>query len=338
MPISQIHSFLVHPAKNDENRPVVYGTRLPQHGKLFLMLTALYNNASKECDVEIIFRPSTGSLKDNQSRSLLVKYVDAHTLQNGRAIAERLQAVTTHRSGMGLLFLVAGQEGHEHRLLLARFPADQGVIAQEGKTTLNLEFIERVFMKSAKAYKSALYSGRSFAADFWDGKAVDKQINEVRELSNYWIGEFLDSELRTTGPAGTKRLAIAIRETIRLTRDQQIRDSLLSAAYLLPGHHGRRSSSSELFQTIGLSEPTQDAVKAAFPRPELFQETFQFDQEEFARHIFYRSIELDNGAFLIGENTKFDSIFRKEQLRTGGNIVRYSTEGKVVNEHLRKAI
>ncbi len=338
MPIVQIHSFLVHPAKNEEDRPAIRGARVPLHGKVFNMLSDLYEIAHRECDIEIIFRPSASGAMSNPARDLVVKYVDTHNLQNGRAIAEHLQSVTTHRSGLGLLFLVAGQERNQKQLLIARFPADQGVIAQERQTTLDLEFIERVFMKSAKAYKSVIYAGTSLSANFWDGKAVDKQINEIRELSNYWISAFLNSELRTTGPAGTKRLAVAIRETIRSTMDSEIRSSLLSASNLLPGHHGHRVSPSALLLGLGLSTAALDAIRAAFARPELFQETFQFDKDEFAKHIFYRSVELDNGAFLIGENNSFNTIFHAERLGKNDGTIRYSTEGKVVGEELRKTV
>jgi hypothetical protein len=222
------------------------------------------------------------------------------------------------------------------RLLLARFPADQGVIAQEERQHLNLEFIERVFMKSAKAYKSVFFEGLPTDGNFWDGKAVDKQISNVRELSNYWIGEFLASELRTTGPAGTKRLAVALREAIRSSTDAQVRKDLLAASELLRGQHGRRISPERFAESLGLSDEATTALKDALPRPELFREIFQFDTEEFDRHAFFRSVELDNGAFLTAQNAQFDEIFRKEALQTGGSRVRYTTEGTIVKEQLRK--
>src|ERR1041384_7754219 len=132
------------------------------------------------------------------------------TIPRGRLIANRLQAVSTHRSGLGLLFLMKGDVNGEHRLVISRFPADQGVIAEEHAERLSVEFVERVFMKSAKAYKSVMYSAETPEDGYWQGRAVYLQISGPRELSDYWIREFLISELRTTGPAGTKRLAIAI--------------------------------------------------------------------------------------------------------------------------------
>jgi hypothetical protein len=338
VPITQVHSFLVHPAKNEDEPPDVRGARLPLHGKLFQMLNALYANADEECDIEIVFRPRADGHQDNDCRNLLVSYIDDPAMDSGRAIAARLQSVTTHRSGLGLLFLVIGSEGQQKRLILARFPADQGVIAQERERRLDVEFIERVFMKSAKAYKSALYMGAATDGGFWDGRAVDKQINNVRELSNYWISEFLDSELRTTGPAGTKRLAIALRQAIRSTNDANVRRELLAAAELLRGQHGRRVSPERVARNLRLSPASVAAITDALPRSELFSETFQFDREEFDRHVFYRSVELDNGAFLIGENAEFDTIFQKQPLQVAEDRVRYTTEGRIVKEQLRKTL
>ena len=81
-----------------------------------------------------------------------------------------------HRSGLGLLFLIKGEMNGEQRLVISRFPADQGVIAEEQQEQLSVEFVERVFMKSAKAYKSAIYSSDAPERGFWDGRAVDLQI------------------------------------------------------------------------------------------------------------------------------------------------------------------
>lgn len=336
MPIEHVHSFLVHPSKNAEEQPPISGARIPLQGKLFQMLSALYGQAERECEIEIVFRPDKDGQQNNQCRNLLVAYLRDSTMETGRAIAGRLQAVTTNRSGLGLLFLIRGTEQQRLRLLLARFPADQGVIAHERERRLDVEFIERVFMKSAKAYKSALYIGLSAEAGFWDGRAVDKQINAVRELSNYWISEFLDSELRTTAAAGTKRLAVAFREAIRSAPSVQVRNELLAAAQLIRSQNGRRLSPERICTSFRLSPTARGALEARLVRPELFQETFQFDRDEFDRHVTYRAVELDNGALLIAEHARFDAVFHKEAVRVAEGTVKYTTEGRIVDEQLRK--
>jgi hypothetical protein len=77
------------------------------------------------------------------------------TLVRGRRIAARLQNVTTHRSGLGLLFLITGTEGLESKIIISRFPADEGILAEANREALTVEFLERIFVKNARAYKAA---------------------------------------------------------------------------------------------------------------------------------------------------------------------------------------
>jgi len=336
MPIQRVHSFLVYPAKHAEEQPEISGTRIPRRGRLYVMLTNVFDRARDECDIEIVFRQGEGGQQQNDCRDLLMAYAQDPSVRNGRLLASRLQVVTTHRSGLGLLFLMKGARDGNHQLVISRFPADQGVIAQEHAQQLSVEFIERVFMKSAKAYKSALYSSDSLQRGFWDGRAVDRQISGPRELSDYWIHDFLASELRTTGPAGTKRLAVALRSAIRSVEELGIRQELISAASLLRGQHGRRRSTRQMLEQLGLSRPAALALEAAFPRADLMDEIFEFDQEEFQRHAPYRAVELDNGGLLIAEDARFAEVFQQEVLNLADKRVRYVTEGRVIDESLRK--
>ena len=44
-------------------------------------------------------------------------------------------------------------------------------------------------MKNAKSYKSAVYSGASATSDFWDGRAIDKQINLAKWNAGAQFGD-----------------------------------------------------------------------------------------------------------------------------------------------------
>lgn len=335
MPIVTSHSFLVHPGKADEEQIEIGGVAIRAGNRVFTMLSTMYENAHEECDIDIMFRPTDGA-QENACRDLMVAYAQEPNMHNGRALAERLQRVTTHRSGLGLFFLATGDD-NDKLLMVSRFPADQGVVAQElDHRRLEVEFIERVFMKSARAYKSAVYAGPAVPGGFWRGRAVDKQINELREISNYWIGDFLDSELATTGPAGTKRLAVALREAIKGTSDASVRDELMAAARLMRGQNGRTVTAQRVSANLALSPDAVSALRQQMPRPELFEEQFRFDRDEFDRHVMYRSIELNNGAVLTAENARFDDVFRTEQVNDNESI--YSTTGSVVADRLKKNV
>lgn len=332
MPINVAHSFLVRPGKNDAEAADVRGTQI-RTGKVFAMLSALYRDADQECDIAIVFRPTNGQ-QQNECRDLMIAYVDEPNVEHGRALANRLQGVTTRRSGLGLFFLAVGNEA-DKLLMVSRFPADEGVMAEEQNGRLSVSFIERIFMKSAKAYKCAIYPGPAEEGSFWTGYAVDKQINKEHELPNYWIGDFLASDLSTTGPAGSKRLAVAFREAIKGAATPDVRDELIAAVRLAGGQAGRIQTAAALANRLGLSAAATEALRENMQRPELFTESFRFDRDEFARHIQYRSLELDNGAILTAETARFAEVF-VETPNPDNDATTYRTTGTVVSDVLKK--
>src|SRR5947209_2649573 len=198
-------------------------------------------------------------------------------------------------------------------------------------------------MKNAHAYKSVVYAGPLNQGSFWSGKAVDKQINSSKELSNYWISDFLASDLSTTGAAGSKRLAVALRSAMRKADDVEVKAELLSAVQLVRGENGRTTSAAQVAERLNLSETATDLLRNELPRPELFDERFRFSREEFDQHVAFRSVELSNGAILTAENSRFDEVFEQREVADRRGVagttrtrMRFSTEGEVVNEQLRK--
>jgi hypothetical protein len=336
MAVENIHSFLVHPAKHVDDQPPIRGAEIPLRDRLYEMLADIFDRASDECKIEICFCPDTEGVQRNECREELLTYLSQPTVPNGRTVAARLQSVTTHRSGLGLFFLIGGRIGGDYALVISRFPADQAIMAEESGGRLAVEFVERVFMRNARAYKSVFYQTSSLDAGFWDGRAVDRQISGAQEVSEYWISDFLLSQLRTTSKAGTKRLARAIRDAVKSTDELVVRQELIAATTLLRGQAGRRRSAAEFLDRLDLTEPAVQAIITAFPRSDLVDEVFEFDLTEFDRQVQYRAVELDNGGILIAQDEQFDQVFRKEQIRAAEGRVRYTTEGRVVDEMLRK--
>ena len=60
------------------------------------------------------------------------------------------------------------------------------------------------------------------------------------------------------------------------------------------------------------------------------------DLEEFTSHAPYRAVELDNGAMMIAEDARFAEVFRRDEGNLEDGRARYITEGRVVDERLRK--
>lgn len=338
MPIECIHTYLVHPGKAADDAPNIGGTPVVLNGRLFDLLAGVYEKSSQECDIDISFNPSRDGAQNNPCRDLIVAYLQDKTLAHGRRIAERLQTMTDHRSGLGLLFLIAGKVGNNHKLVVSRFPADSAILAEENQQNLTVEFLERVFMKSATAYKAALYEDSSFRAGFWLGRAVDKQINSrVVQLSNYWIADFLDSDFRSTSSAATRRLAAALRSAAKKTGDVDVKSEIASAVTLAGGLAGRTLSIHDFENHFGLSDVAREAIADEIRQPALLDERFRFNPDEFKKQIAYRSVELDSGGMLTAQVGEFDNVFQREVLDEEEQKVRYSTEGKVVNEKFGKS-
>ena len=330
MPITHIHTYLVHPLKGEAAPPTLGGTDVPLSGKMFDLLKGVYDKSDSDCDISISFNQSISGAQQNLCRDLIVAYKTSPSLALGENIAQRLAMVTTRRSGLGLLFLVCGQEGLDHKVMISRFPADSGILAEQNSTGLNVEFLERIFMKSAKSYKAVLYKDHTLASGFWSGKAVDKQINNLEmDSSKYWISEFLDSDFVTTAEAGTRRLAVAMRNALKETSDLGVKGEIIAAATLAPGLKGQKLSIEDFANRMALSEGAKKAVFAK-TKPAVLKEKFKINEDEFSKQLAYKTIELDSGAMLTAETSKFDKLFKS--IAVDGQRQRYSTEGKVVNE------
>lgn len=206
MPNESINTYLVHPrAPGDEAREIG-GIGVPLHGELFDTFNSVYEKSDDECDIEIAF---TTNGQQNDVRDLVLAYIGDRSIANGRSIANRLREHTTGRSKLGLMVLMFGREGADHKLVISRYPTKNGISAEEVGGQLDVQFLQRVFMKSALAYKAAVFRNASLRA-FWDGKAVDKQISSRSAPSpEYWIHRFLGSDFKTTAALGTRRLAVA---------------------------------------------------------------------------------------------------------------------------------
>lgn len=336
MRITEIFSFLVHPSKNESHQPEIGGARLPLDGNLHYMLLSVFERAFEDCNIDIAFIPSEDRVQFNQRRSQIINLLETRDISQAKILANGLQSVTTKRSGLGLFFVVLGNESLTKRIYISRFPADFGIIAEEKQGGLNVELIERVFMKNAASYKAVVFDGNNYDSDFWVGKAIDKQIsNKSVAISSYWIREFLMADFRTTSAQGTRRLAIAIKQTIDESTDLEVKEELSAAARLAASLNGILVSMENFAERFGLSEKSQNALIAKLQHPNLRFDQFQFSAKEFSKHVRFRSLQINNGAVLTAPVGKFDECFKKTCVTEGKNEYVFSTQGVVVNERLR---
>ncbi len=333
MQIVRIASFLVYPGKNLDNPPDVIGKMLPLAGPIYNnMLNVVFEKSDKECDIPIRFVMADDGSQNNKVRDMIIGFVEDPKLSKGKLLAEKLRDSTTSKSGPALFFIILGEKDKQKKIVLSRFPADQGILAQLEENTLQVEFIERVFMKNAQSYKAALYNGSSIKGDFWTGKAVDKQANE---LANYWIYDFLSSDFETTSKYGTQRFAKAMREATKRTAYLVVKKEFLAVANLARGIAGQSVSINGIADKYGLSEDTREAMISQLAYPELADDVFVLDIEEFSKAAAYASVELDNGGILSAPTGQFDDTFHRELLNSDPNHVRFITEGRIIDERIK---
>lgn len=333
MAIHTVHTFVVHPRKNEEAGARVNGASLKLDGKMFDLLNTIYGRSEDECDIDITFLPAPDGAQQNDCRDLIVEYLGRPTLANGRAIAAMLEKSTDFRSGLGLLFLLAGREGRDHRIIISRFPTDNAIYVDENQRDFTVEFLERVFMKNKASYKAVLYQHASLHAGFWNGRVVDKQLNNPSgDASNYWIAEFLASESTVTPARGTRWLAVALRDAVKHS-EFAIKQEITAAATLAPGLAGQVLSIAEFADRFRLSDAARAAIVKELKSPRMAQQRFQFDLAEFRSLVAFKAVALNNGVTLTAPSESFDDVVRKEHAEHGQ--IRFITEGVVVDEKLK---
>lgn len=335
MKIARIFSALVPPGKHgDPDAPdPVLGTEVALQGNLFHMLSDIYVKSDEECHIPIRFLMAEDGTQQNDVRTELIKLIQHPTIEAATQLGARLRDVTNIKSGMGLLFLVIGGVD-DHKVVISRFPADQGILAEPHESTLDVEFVERIFMKNQTTYKAALYRGKSLKTDFWDGMVVDKQAS-IGHSATYWIRHFLSSDFKTTSKAGSRRLAIALREGAKAAASLDTKLQIVSGMTLVQGFANRTLSPRELFDSFGFSDDAKDIVTAELPNEATLDDTFVLDIDEFHRHAAFRSVELDTGAILTAPTERFDAAFERTTIDPERELVRFTATGHVIDEKIR---
>jgi hypothetical protein len=334
VPIATIHAYLVHPGRGVEELLPVGGSLLPHEGKLFNLLSDIFHAADDARDVDILFNPQADGTQFNVCRNLIVQHAMNPSVQAGAAIAEKLRDCTDNRSGMGLLFLLTGTYGLDHQFVLSRFPAESAILAEFREENLTVEFLDRVFVKRATAFKSIRLKDQSPRDGYWSGKATDRQLgSQIGHISNYWMSDFLNAEILTTPAAGTRRLAIALQSVVAKHPNLGVQAEIAAAVGLAGGAlQGRLTSIDGFCDHFGFGVPVRQAIAAQVSSADLRQQQFQFDAGEFTNRLPYRSLTLDNGAILTALAREFNDVFDVTERDDGR--AEYTTIGRRRNERL----
>ena len=300
------------------------------------MMTEVFGSNPNARDFEVTFNANGVGQQANECRDLMVAYQANPTLANGDKIASRLQLYTDNRSGIGLLFLLAGAINSKHRLVVSRFPTDQAVLAEVASSGLDVTFLEQVFIKRLSSYKALLLEHSTPANGFWSGSATDRQAGGSGEnISEYWLKDFLDADFSETPAAGTRRLATALKHALKANPSLTSKGEIASASSLAgSAFKGKVTSIKDFCQHFGFSIGTVQTIQAQLQKASLFDKSFKFDSSEFRTIAPYRTVELNTGAILTAPNDEFEAVFKSTTNKLGD--VTYVASGRINDQRLSK--
>ena len=336
--ISSIYSFLVRaiPHEQDAEIPDIKGASVAKKGKLSDMLGELYEKTDAECDLEIAFRHNEDGEQQNDCHDELIAFKNDPSIDTGLLIAQRLQKASTNRSRMGLLFLITGLCDAGEKIIVSRFPADSGILADELPNRLTVKFVEKIFLKNSRAYKTAVYTGDSDEMDFWSGKAIDRQRNDtLTSVSDYWVETFLCSTLTTTSVLGTQRFAQALNQAIRASKSLDVKSQLIASATIARGLARKTVSAKSICKRLALSEDATAEVRNQFRSEALFEDRFVVSKDILDETNAFRSEELHTGVIVTAETVNFENLIEKTPIARTGEI-KYTTQGRLVDQRIQR--
>jgi hypothetical protein len=120
--------------------------------------------------------------------------------------------------------------------------------------------------------------------------------------------------------------------------DTKVKEDIAALHHLVAGMPRKVLSAKDIVEQFQVSEETRKEIKDRFPREGLFEERFRFVPSEFLKHVVIKTIELDNGALLTASTERFDEVFIREVVDPTKAVVKFSTEGKIIDQRFRKVV
>src|SRR5690625_4648529 len=129
MAIEHLHTYLVYPNKGvDPPRPIG-GISVPLEGEVFGLLQDVYAKSERECSIDIAFDRADDGAAHIDCLTLLLTHARTPSVETRLPLATRLGSCSTRRSALGLLFLATGMAEQQRKIVIARFAAHSGILA-----------------------------------------------------------------------------------------------------------------------------------------------------------------------------------------------------------------
>lgn len=307
---------------------------------VYLKMLQLIASVKKECDLNIIFT-STGENQNNETRNMIINIIREKTVSSGIPLVAWLSKNTDNKSKSGLVFILLGKNNNSDFFILARFPAEEGIVINDKRNGIKVQVLDEVFLKNSHRYKMAYFEGISLKGDFWKGLAVDKQINEsaigVREVSEYWIKDFLKCDLEMTSKRGSILVAKSLRSILGSKIEDTDKEKIIEAAISVKTLNGKKTTIRKMIDDLGIEKNIANKIIDQLPNREVADKVFHFDVSYFTGIFNLRVKYLNTGAVIMAPNEEFDNIFNQNYVAESG-MTRYITEGFTTNEAVRTKI
>ena len=311
---------------------------LDTKNKAFNYFLNIFQRALGDCKTEIQFK-SPELNQSNEVRSHILKIISANSQKqkekSARSLAERLASVTDERSGNGLFVVLEGQKLQTTRILLNRFRADEVVFTRHSKQELIIGFLDEAFTKRSHFYKSAVFEDIPSDRSFWRGFAIDKQIvsSTNKEISSYWITDFLEAQSAITSVQGTMNFAKAMKTFLQQADTLSEKEQIISALLGLKNKTDKPISIESICRDY-LSNDLYQRFKVYFRDDYFFNSVFTLDPDTYQSELGSTIVGLENGLIITAPTFDYNKYVKEELLPDGATQV--SLSGKLQDKKLAK--
>lgn len=279
--------FAYVPPFRDEEQPYkIQTTVVKTENKTTDYLFKIFDAAINEAKIEINF--NSDEKQKNNVRDLILSIVQKkqanHKNVYSGKLAEILYSVTDERNGTGLFAIIEGHKGGTTRLVLFRFKGDEGLY-NHGKHLL-VDYIPEVFTKKSNHYKIAVYEDVVSDKSFWRGYAIDKQVSSTtyKQISFFWVEEFLNSKTALTPKQGTMQFAKVIKGILSKTSNIEEQEEIISGIVNLRAKRSSQISLSEFCKNY-LSPQVSSRIETEMKNDTFFNAVFDVDRELYRKEF-----------------------------------------------------
>jgi hypothetical protein len=318
--------------------PKVISKPLDISNTAFKYFTTIFDSAINGCKIEIHFK--TDGEQKNEVRDIILGLLNctqqADKMKYANLLSYRLAEMSDNRNGTGLFVILEGKKSSTTRITLNRFREDEVVTTKLDRDDITVELLKQAFSKKSKYYKLAVYEDVISQRSFWKGFAIDRQRTSLdcKEISDYWIKDFLLSDQAINPVQGTRVLSKVIKSILKKELPLEEKEQIITGILALK-HRADQFISIESFCKTYLSNELTYKLKQEVDDEIFFRSEFQIDADTYKIELGSKVTGLDNGVIVTAPTFVYDKYVQEEAL--GEGRTRVSVEGKIIDKRIDKA-